>query len=168
VNKGLPELIRAVRSGQKRIPPEIALELAEHTTEGDLSAREIAVLRWIAAENATKEIASKRQCRGNREKSRHQYPRQTSLEPADSRCHHRAKTRNYRALIPRKRDRTIPVSDVSIPPGIFYSRDSLRIGDPWIALSQAILGAALALIGPGAWSIDARRYGRKRIELPER
>jgi putative oxidoreductase len=40
-----------------------------------------------------------------------------------------------------------------------------RSGDPWIALAQAILAAALALIGPGAWSIDARRFGRKHIDL---
>jgi uncharacterized membrane protein YphA (DoxX/SURF4 family) len=48
------------------------------------------------------------------------------------------------------------------------SRFSSHSGDPWLALAQAILAAALAMIGPGAWSIDARRYGRKRIELPER
>jgi uncharacterized membrane protein YphA (DoxX/SURF4 family) len=48
------------------------------------------------------------------------------------------------------------------------SRFSSHSGDRWLALSQAILAAALAMIGPGAWSIDARRYGRKRIELPER
>jgi putative oxidoreductase len=43
-----------------------------------------------------------------------------------------------------------------------------RGGDPWIAIAQAILAAALAMIGPGAWSIDARLFGRKRIELPDR
>ena len=37
--------------------------------------------------------------------------------------------------------------------------------DPWVALSQATLAAALAMIGPGAWSIDARRFGRKHIDL---
>jgi putative oxidoreductase len=36
-------------------------------------------------------------------------------------------------------------------------------GDPWSAMGQAALAAALAMIGPGAWSIDARRFGRKRI-----
>ena len=41
VNRDLPEVIRAVHSGQKRIPPEIAIELAEHAAEGELSLREI-------------------------------------------------------------------------------------------------------------------------------
>ena len=59
VNRDLPEVIRAVHSGQKRIPPEIAIALAEHTAEDDLSSREIEVLRLIAAGNANKEIASK-------------------------------------------------------------------------------------------------------------
>jgi len=59
VNRDLPEVIRAVHSGQKRIPPEIAIELAEHTAEDDLSSREIEVLRLIAAGNANKEIANK-------------------------------------------------------------------------------------------------------------
>ena len=34
---------------------------------------------------------------------------------------------------------------------------------PWIML--ATLGAALALIGPGAWSIDARLFGWRRLEI---
>jgi DNA-binding NarL/FixJ family response regulator len=59
VNKELPEVIRAVHAGQKRIPPEIAIELAEHTAEDDLSRREIDVLRLIASGNANKEIAGK-------------------------------------------------------------------------------------------------------------
>jgi len=59
VNKELPEVIRAVHAGQKRIPPEIAAELTEHIAEDDLSPREIDVLRLIASGNANKEIASK-------------------------------------------------------------------------------------------------------------
>ena len=39
--------------------------------------------------------------------------------------------------------------------------------DPWIPLVQAVLGAVLAMVGPGAWSIDARLFGRKRIYTPE-
>ena len=40
-------------------------------------------------------------------------------------------------------------------------------GGAWAALALAILAAALAMIGPGAWSIDARRFGRKHIDLSE-
>ena len=40
-------------------------------------------------------------------------------------------------------------------------------GDPWIAILQAALGAVLAMLGPGAWSIDARLFGRKRIDIPQ-
>jgi len=58
VNRELLEIIRSVHSGHKRIPPEIAAELADHTGEDELSAREIEVLRLVAAGNANKEIAA--------------------------------------------------------------------------------------------------------------
>ena len=51
------------------------------------------------------------------------------------------------------------------------------IVEVWIAFAQpgthplaiilAALGISLAMIGPGAWSIDARLYGRKQILPPE-
>ena len=37
---------------------------------------------------------------------------------------------------------------------------------PLISGTLAILGATLAMIGPGAWSIDARLFGRKHIDTP--
>jgi DNA-binding NarL/FixJ family response regulator len=58
VRRELLDTIRAVHAGQKRIPPEVAAELAEHATEDELSPREIDVLRLIAAGNANKEIAA--------------------------------------------------------------------------------------------------------------
>jgi putative oxidoreductase len=37
----------------------------------------------------------------------------------------------------------------------------------WIPITLATLSATLAMIGPGAWSIDARLFGRKHIETPQ-
>jgi putative oxidoreductase len=37
-------------------------------------------------------------------------------------------------------------------------------GDPWIPILLATLGGTAAMIGPGAWSIDARLFGRKHLE----
>jgi DNA-binding NarL/FixJ family response regulator len=54
----LLETIRAVDAGQKRIPPEVAADLAEHAGESGLTQREMEVLRLIAAGNANKEIAA--------------------------------------------------------------------------------------------------------------
>jgi uncharacterized membrane protein YphA (DoxX/SURF4 family) len=51
---------------------------------------------------------------------------------------------------------------------IAFSQYSSHSGDPWIPIVQAVLSAALAMIGPGAWSIDARLFGRKHITFPER
>jgi len=58
LRKELLETIRLVHAGQKRIPPEVASELAEHATDETLSAREIDVLRLISGGNANKEIAA--------------------------------------------------------------------------------------------------------------
>jgi len=57
VHRELLETIRAVHAGKKRIPPEVAAELADHAGDEDLTSREIDVLRLIAAGNANKLIA---------------------------------------------------------------------------------------------------------------
>jgi len=57
VHKELLDAIRAVHAGQKRIPPDIAAELAEHTMDDTLTEREIDVLKLVAAGNANKQIA---------------------------------------------------------------------------------------------------------------
>jgi DNA-binding NarL/FixJ family response regulator len=57
VHKELLEAIRAVHAGKKRIPQEIAAELADHAGDDALSEREIEVLRLIGAGNSNKLIA---------------------------------------------------------------------------------------------------------------
>jgi putative oxidoreductase len=41
-------------------------------------------------------------------------------------------------------------------------------GDPWVFILLATFGVTLALLGPGAWSLDARLFGWKRIDIPTR
>jgi DNA-binding NarL/FixJ family response regulator len=57
VHRELLETIRAVHSGQKRIPAEIAAELADHATDDELTEREVDVVKLIAAGNSNKLIA---------------------------------------------------------------------------------------------------------------
>ena len=59
------------------------------------------------------------------------------------------------------------------PIGIFVSiaelwRCSSRNGDPTTAILLATISCALAMLGPGFWSIDARLFGWKRVEVPPR
>lgn len=37
--------------------------------------------------------------------------------------------------------------------------------DPWIPLVLATIGATSAMMGPGAFSVDARLYGRRHLEV---
>lgn len=59
VHRELLETIRAVHAGQKRIPPDVAADLAEHAADDDLSPREIDVLRLIGTGNSNKLIADR-------------------------------------------------------------------------------------------------------------
>jgi putative oxidoreductase len=38
----------------------------------------------------------------------------------------------------------------------------------WMYVHFAAMGAALAMLGPGGCSLDARLFGRKRIQIPQR
>jgi DNA-binding NarL/FixJ family response regulator len=57
LRKELLETVRSVHAGRKRVPPEIAIEIAEHHSDDALTEREIQVLREVAAGNANKVIA---------------------------------------------------------------------------------------------------------------
>ena len=58
VRKELLETIRAVHSGKRRVPPEIATEIAEHVADDALTVREVEVLRRVAAGKSNKLIAA--------------------------------------------------------------------------------------------------------------
>jgi DNA-binding NarL/FixJ family response regulator len=59
LRKELFDTIRAVHNGRRRIPPEIASQIANHTADSNLSIREIDVLQLIATGNANKLVADK-------------------------------------------------------------------------------------------------------------
>jgi putative oxidoreductase len=40
--------------------------------------------------------------------------------------------------------------------------------DLWLSLMVAAIAAGLVMLGPGAWSVDARLFGRKRISIGDR
>ena len=40
-----------------------------------------------------------------------------------------------------------------------------RTGDPWIHLFLSTIGICLSLLGPGGWSVDARLFGWRRINI---
>jgi DNA-binding NarL/FixJ family response regulator len=53
----LVETIRLVDSGRKRIPPEVAQQIAEHAADDSITPRELEVLRGVANGNSNKIIA---------------------------------------------------------------------------------------------------------------
>jgi DNA-binding NarL/FixJ family response regulator len=59
LRKELLEAIRTVQAGRKRIPPEIAAQIAEHASDTTLSRREIEVLQLIAIGNPNKIVADR-------------------------------------------------------------------------------------------------------------
>lgn len=52
--------------------------------------------------------------------------------------------------------------------GIAFSLNSSQPDSRLIHIFLAVLGAGVAMLGPGAWSIDARLFGRKRFTAGER
>jgi DNA-binding NarL/FixJ family response regulator len=58
VRRDLVETIRTVHAGKRSVPIEIATEIAEHVGDDNLTMREIAVLRRIAAGKSNKLVAA--------------------------------------------------------------------------------------------------------------
>lgn len=47
--------------------------------------------------------------------------------------------------------------------------NAIRSGDAAAAhLLAAVIAGSLTVLGPGAWSVDARLFGRRRISMPRR
>jgi DNA-binding NarL/FixJ family response regulator len=59
LRRELLDTIRAVHAGQKRIPAEVAAQVANHLADDSLTSREIDVLKLIAGGNANKIVADK-------------------------------------------------------------------------------------------------------------
>jgi DNA-binding NarL/FixJ family response regulator len=57
LRKELLETIRAVHAGRRRIPPEVAVAMAEHHADDLLTSREVQVLERVAHGSANKSIA---------------------------------------------------------------------------------------------------------------
>jgi DNA-binding NarL/FixJ family response regulator len=57
--KEIVNVIRDVHAGKRRIPSDVAAGLAEHYGDDGLTAREIEVLRQIAAGNRNRDVAAK-------------------------------------------------------------------------------------------------------------
>ena len=57
--KDLVEVVRQVHAGKKRIPPQLAAQLAEHMSDEVLTEREIEVLGQIAGGNRNRDIAAR-------------------------------------------------------------------------------------------------------------
>jgi DNA-binding NarL/FixJ family response regulator len=57
LRKDLLDTIRTVHAGKRRIPPEIATQIAEHAADDALTEREIDVLRRVGSGNSNKQIA---------------------------------------------------------------------------------------------------------------
>jgi DNA-binding NarL/FixJ family response regulator len=57
--KDLVEVIRQVHAGKKRVPAELAAQLAEHLSDEPLTEREVDVLRHVAGGNRNRDIAER-------------------------------------------------------------------------------------------------------------
>jgi len=59
LRRELLDTVRSVHRGQRCIPPEIAMELAQHMGQGPLSPREMEVLHYAASGHSNRRIAER-------------------------------------------------------------------------------------------------------------
>jgi putative oxidoreductase len=61
-----------------------------------------------------------------------------------------------------------PVAGMVVALDELWNTFSLHFSQPadqWLHVLLAVLAVGVAMLGPGAWSIDARLFGRTRFEL---
>ena len=61
-----------------------------------------------------------------------------------------------------------PVAGIAVAIDQLWSAFSMQFSHPddlWLRIVLAVLVAGVAMLGPGAWSVDARLFGRKRFEV---
>jgi uncharacterized membrane protein YphA (DoxX/SURF4 family) len=61
-----------------------------------------------------------------------------------------------------------PVAGIAVAIEELWGAFSIKFSHPddlWLHLVLAVLGAGVAMLGPGAWSVDARLFGRRRFEV---
>ena len=49
-----------------------------------------------------------------------------------------------------------------------FSLSAAPLGGSGVHIMVAVLASSVAMLGPGAWSVDARLFGRKRIDIDRR
>jgi putative oxidoreductase len=55
----------------------------------------------------------------------------------------------------------IALNEASIASSLSSTQDE----HTWMHVFLAVIAVSVAMLGPGAWSIDARLYGRKRFDI---
>lgn len=58
------------------------------------------------------------------------------------------------------------VSYVAVGASLLQSLDPVKHNHAFTALNLSFVSAALVLLGPGAFSVDARMFGRREIVIP--
>lgn len=58
LRRDLVDTILAVHAGRRSVPPQVAVQIADHVADDDLTPREIEILRTVAAGNANKAVAA--------------------------------------------------------------------------------------------------------------
>jgi putative oxidoreductase len=61
-----------------------------------------------------------------------------------------------------------PIAGIVVAIDQLWSAFSMQYSHPddqWLPIVLAVLAAGVAMLGPGAWSVDARLFGRKRFEV---